>query len=134
MSVPAVRAIKRGRPDAHVTIATPENLAPIWKLVPEVDAIISLPNTSLFAAVRLIERQAKFDVAVLFPNSLRVALEVWLSDIPRRVGYRGHFRAWLLNQIVREPRKPGPPEHQSVRYLPHRAGLWRGGRQGARVT
>jgi heptosyltransferase-2 len=56
-------------------------------------------------------------VAVLLPNSLRAALEVWLADIPRRVGYRGHFRAWLLNQIVREPRKPGPLEHQSVRYL-----------------
>ena len=117
MSVPAVRAIKRGRPDAHVTIATPANLAPIWKLVSEVDTILSLPNKSLFAAVRLIERQPKFDVAVLFPNSLRVALEVWLSDIPRRVGYRGHFRAWLLNQIVRAPRKPGPPQHQAERYL-----------------
>jgi lipopolysaccharide heptosyltransferase II len=117
MSVPAVRAIKRGRPDAHVTIATPANLAPIWKLVPEVDTIMSLPNKSLFAAIRMIERQLKFDVAVLFPNSLRVALEVWLSDIPRRVGYRGHFRAWLLNQIVREPRRPGPPQHQAERYL-----------------
>jgi lipopolysaccharide heptosyltransferase II len=117
MSVPAVRAIKRGRPDAHVTIATPANLAPIWKLISEVDTVLSLPNKSLFAAIRLIERQPEFDVAILLPNSLRVALEVWLSDIPRRLGYRGHFRAWLLNQIVREPRKPGPPQHQADRYL-----------------
>ncbi len=42
MSVPAVRAIKAGRPDARVTIAAPEKIAPIWKLVPEVDAIIPL--------------------------------------------------------------------------------------------
>jgi heptosyltransferase-2 len=33
------------------------------------------------------------------------------------VGYRGHWRSWLVNQIVREPRKPGPPEHHSVRFL-----------------
>ncbi len=117
MSAPAVRAIKRGRPDAHVTIVSPANLVPIWKLIPEVDEIIALKNKSLFHAVRSIERARNFDVAVLFPNSLRAALEVWLSDVPRRVGYRGHSRAWLLNQIVRDRRKHGPLEHQSLRYL-----------------
>ena len=116
LSTPAVRAIKRGRPDAHVTIAAPAKLASIWKLIPEVDEIISLPNKSLFATVRLLRRQ-KFDVAILFPNSLRSALEVWLSGIPRRVGYRGHSRAWLLNQIVPPPRKPAPIEHQALHYL-----------------
>jgi lipopolysaccharide heptosyltransferase II len=33
------------------------------------------------------------------------------------VGYRGHWRSWLVNQIVREPRKPRPPEHHSLRFL-----------------
>jgi heptosyltransferase II len=117
MSIPAVRAIKRGRPDAHVTVATSARLAPVWKFVPEVDTVISLPGKSLFGAVWLIEREPKFDVAILFPNSLRAALEIWLADIPRRVGYRGHFRSGLLNQIVREPRKPGPPEHHAKRFL-----------------
>jgi len=115
MSVPAVRAIKKGRPDAHVTILAPEKIAPIWKLVSEVDEILSLPNKSLFSAVRLIGRQESFDVAILFPNSLRVAFEVW--GVPRKVGYRGHARGWLLNQIVREPRRPGPPEHHATRFL-----------------
>jgi heptosyltransferase II len=117
ISVPAVRAIKRGRPDAHATIAAPAKIAAIWKLIPEVDEIISLPSNSLLAAVRAICRQPEFDVALLFPNSLRVALEAWLSGIPRRVGYRGHWRAWLLNQIVRKRGKPRPPEHQSLHYL-----------------
>jgi heptosyltransferase-2 len=115
MSVPAVRAIKKGRPDAHVTILAPEKIAPMWKLIPEVDEILSLPNKSLFSAVRLIGRQGRFEAAILFPNSLRVALEVW--RVPRKVGYRGHARAWLLNQIVREPRRPGPPEHHATRFL-----------------
>jgi heptosyltransferase II len=117
MSVPAVRAIKAGRPDARVTIAAPENIAPIWKLVPEVDAIIPLPGSRLLSAVRLLRREPSFDVAILFPNSLRSALESWLTAIPRRVGYRGHWRRWLLNQIVPIPRKPGPPEHHSLRFL-----------------
>ena len=117
MSVPAVRAIKNGRPDVHVTIAAPDKIAPMWKLIPEVDAIIPLPEGSLLPVVRLLRQQMPFDVAILFPNSLRVALESWLSGIPRRVGYRGHWRSWLVNQIVREPRKPGPPEHHSLRFL-----------------
>src|SRR5213596_832207 len=117
MSVPAVRAIKNGRPDARVTVAALVNIAPMWKLVPEVDAIIPLPNDSLLPVVSLLKRQRNFDVAILFPNSLRVALESWLSGIPRRVGYRGHWRRLLLNQTVREPRKPGPPEHHSLRFL-----------------
>jgi lipopolysaccharide heptosyltransferase II len=117
MSVPAVRAIKNGRPDIHVTIAAPDKIAPMWKLIPEVDAIIPLSEGSLLSVVRLLKQQMPFDVAILFPNSLRVALESWLSGIPQRVGYRGHCRSWLVNQIVREPRKPGPPEHHSLRFL-----------------
>jgi heptosyltransferase-2 len=117
MSVPAVRAIKRGRPDAQITVAAPAKIASMWKLVSEVDAIIPLTGNSLVAAARLLRRQSSFDAAILFPNSLRVALESWLSGIPRRVGYRGHSRSWLLNQIIPEPRRPGPLEHQSSRYL-----------------
>src|ERR1043166_7724958 len=115
MSVPAVRALKNGRPDAHVTVVAPEKIAAMWKLIAEVDEVLALPNKSLFGAVRLIQRQRHFDVAVLLPNSLRTALEVLF--VPRKVGYRGHTRAWLLNQIVREPRQPHPPEHQAIRFL-----------------
>ncbi len=117
MSVPAVRAIKNGRPDTHITVAAPTKIASMWKLVSEVDAIIPLTGNSLVAAARSLRRQSSFDAAILFPNSLRVALESWLSGIPRRVGYRGHSRSWLLNQIIPEPRRPGPLEHQSSRYL-----------------
>ena len=117
MSVPAVRAIKNGRPDTHITVAAPAKIASMWKLVSEVDAIIPLTGNSLVAAARSLRRQSRFDAAILFPNSLRVALESWLSGIPRRVGYRGHSRSWLLNQIIPEPRRPGPLEHQSSRYL-----------------
>jgi lipopolysaccharide heptosyltransferase II len=116
MSVPAVRAIKNGRPDTHITVAAPAKIASMWKLVSEVDAIIPLTGNSLVAAARSLRRQSSFDAAILFPNSLRVALESWLSGIPRRVGYRGHSRSWLLNQIIPEPRRPGL-EHQSSRYL-----------------
>ena len=117
MNVPAVRAIKTGRPDAHITVAVPSKIASMWKLVPEVSEIIPLPNKSLLATVRSIRRQSRFDVVILFPNSLRAALETWLTGIPRRVGYRGHFRSWLLNQIICQRETPGPIEHQADRYM-----------------
>ena len=117
MSSPAVRAIKRGRPDAHVTVAAPSKIAAVWKIIPEVDEILTLNQKSALARAAILRDQPGFDVAILFPNSLRAALEVWLAGIPRRVGYCGHGRRWLLNQIVREPRKPGPIQHQSQRYL-----------------
>ena len=117
ISAPAIRAIKDGRPDAHITVATPSKIAAIWKLIPEVDAIVPLKGRSLFAAIGSIRRQPGFDVAILFPNSLRVALEAWLAGVPRRVGYRGHSRRWLLNQVVPKSRRVGPPEHQAFHYL-----------------
>jgi heptosyltransferase-2 len=117
ISMPAVRAIKAGRPDTHITVAAPEKIASVWKLVPEVDQVISLSSRSIFSVVGLLRRQTIFDVAILFPNSLRVALEVWLAGVPRRVGYRGHHRRQLLNQIIPERPRLGPVEHQVVHYL-----------------
>ncbi len=115
ISMPAVRAIKLGRPDAHVTVAAPAKLAPVWKLVPEVDEVIPLPTDSLLSDGEVDRRQQPFDVAILFPNSLRSALEVWLARIPRRVGYRGHHRSLALESdhsgapATRSHRAPGPP-------------------------
>ncbi len=115
ISAPAVRALKRGRPDAHVTVAVPAKLAPVWRLIPEVDEVLPLPSKSLWETRRLFARQKPFDVAVLLPNSLRVALEAW--GIPRVVGFRGHRRAWLLDQIVPPRVVAGPIEHQVRHYL-----------------
>jgi lipopolysaccharide heptosyltransferase II len=119
MSVPAVRAIKAGRVDAHVTILTPAKLADVWRSVPEVDEVITIdPGERVFAVARKIRRD--FDVAVLFPNSLRVALEAWLAGIPRRVGYPGHHRRRLLNSVLapkKKKKETQPPRHQVHHYL-----------------
>src|SRR5205807_10498149 len=116
MSVPAVRAIKGGRPDAHLTVAVPEKLAPLWKIVSEIDEVIVLPSKSIFVAARLIRQNPPFDAAILFPNSLRSALEVFLAGIPRRVGLTGHWRAWLLYQGPRKTFSRGIV-HQTSKYL-----------------
>jgi len=116
MSIQAARAFKLGRPDARLAILAPEKLAGLWKRVPEIDEVIAIGRgeSALSIARRL---RGRFDATVLFPNSLRSALEVWLAGIPRRVGFAGHSRSALLNQII-PPRKKKEtrPEHHADRY------------------
>jgi lipopolysaccharide heptosyltransferase II len=119
MSVPAVRALKRGNPGAHIAVLTPEKIADVWRLVTEVDEVIAIPAASrgVFRVARLI-RGRGFDTAVIFPNSLRTALEPWLARIPRRIGYAGHTRRWLLTEIFHEEKgATAPPRHQAFHYM-----------------
>jgi len=117
MAIPAARAFKTGRPDARLAVLAPEKLAALWSAVPEVDEVIPFAKGDglLRVAGRLRNR---FDVAVLFPNSLRSAAEAWLAGVPRRVGYDGHFRSRLLNQIIRpkKSKKVARPLHHADRY------------------
>ena len=116
MSAKSARAFKAGRPDAQLAILCPAKLADFWKRLPEVDEVISFEKEESFLSVAK-KLCGRFDVAVLFPNSLRAALEAWLAGIPRRVGFRGHSRAFFLNQIIPEPKqKPRQPEHHVDRY------------------
>ncbi len=117
MTVPAVRAIKRGRPDAHVSVLTQAKLVDFWKTVAEVDEVLAIgAGEGVFAVAKKI-RRGNFDAAILFPNSLRSALEAWLARVPRRIGYAGHGRKYLLNQILHREEPPGPPRHQVHHYL-----------------
>lgn len=100
MNIPAVQACKATRPDLHLSILTPAKLAPLWRRVPGVDAVLEItPGESPFHLARRLKQQ--FDAAILFPNSLRVALEARALKIPRIAGYRGHSRSWLIGQMPR---------------------------------
>lgn len=119
MSTPAVQAIKRGRPDAHVTVLVKAKLADYWRNIPEVDAVLPIEaQDSVWDVARKL--RGKFDVAIVLPNSIRSALEPWLAGVPRRVGYPGKWRRLLLNQpFVANRRKtqPQPARHQVYHYL-----------------
>lgn len=119
MSVPAVAAAKSARPDLHLTVLSPAKLAPLWRRVPEVDEVIEIaPGES----PRQIGRRVKksFDVAILFPNSLRSALEARALGIPRLAGYPGHQRRWLLGQWPKfSPEDCGHHARSCLRLMHH---------------
>lgn len=124
MAAPVVEALASGRPDARVTVLTPANLAPLWRHLPAVAEVIALENKpSPHRVRRLLARHGRcFDVAILLPNSLRSALEVRTPLVHRRIGFPGHHRRRLLDQIIPEPgpadpRTPEPPLHHARRYL-----------------
>jgi lipopolysaccharide heptosyltransferase II len=117
MSANAARAFKLGRPDSRLTILCPGKLAAFWRAVPEVDHVLEIPKgASVFQVAGLLRGQ--FDVAVLFPNSIRSAMEVWLAGIPRRVGFAGRGRTRLLNQpiVIKKKERVPKPLHHAERY------------------
>ena len=114
MGIPAVEACKAGRPDARITVLAPEKLAPLWRRVAAVDEVIGIgPGETPGQLARRIGRE--FDVAILFPNSLRSALEARALKIDRIVAYPGHWRSWLVHQSPRAPAESGG--HQANRFL-----------------
>ena len=118
MSVPAMRAIKAGRPDLKLTILSPAKLAAFWREIDEVDAVIEIPaKASPWQVAGVIKKSGRFDVAILLPNSVRSALEVWLAGIPRRVGREKHRGKFLLNQTMEVKHPVHPTLHQGAELL-----------------
>ena len=118
ISIPAVRAIKSGRPDAHITVAAPEKIAPVWKLVagsgrgPADSAeIVAWQHR------RFLKQQNPFDAAVLFPNSLRIALEALAGAHPATSWIPRTSSQLAVESDHSRTREAGSVEHQAIRYL-----------------
>jgi heptosyltransferase-2 len=106
MAEPLLAALAR-RGDV-LTVAALPWVAPVFRAMPQVPAIVELP----FAHGRLDWRarrrvaaslRGRFDAAYVLPNSIKSALVPWLARIPLRVGYRGEGRPLLLNRRLPNP-------------------------------
>ena len=118
MAFPAVRALRKGRPDLRLTVFTPGKLADLWKSLGIIDDIITKDGKEGVRSVaRRIKQRAHYDAAILFTNSTRSTLEFWLAGIPRLVGFKGSLRSKLMHQITPEQKPGTPPEHQARKYL-----------------
>jgi heptosyltransferase-2 len=102
LTIPAIRAIRSGRPDVHISILTPPKLADLWRDRGFIDEVFTSFD----------ELKGKsFEVSVLLPNSFRSAWEAWRLGIPSRLGYGGHSRSFLLTAICPEEFRAGVHEH-----------------------
>lgn len=117
MSMPAIQAFKQKHPGCRVSLLVKPDLAPLWQMHGEADEVLSYDpdHTGTFrVAGRL--RRGKFDAAYVFPNSFRSAFMPFLARIRPRIGFKGHWRRFLLTDIAD---KTGPygGMHQSQEYM-----------------
>ncbi|MDR1146598.1 MAG: lipopolysaccharide heptosyltransferase II [Verrucomicrobiales bacterium] len=113
LTLPAVRQFTGS--GLRPAVLCPEKLRDFWRLVPGLGEILSV-QPRLRDTAKLL-RAKKFTAALLFPNSLTVALEAWLAGIPRRVGFHGHRRRWLLTDSVPRPAPVAGFIHQTRQNL-----------------
>lgn len=108
-----------------VTVAALPWVAPVFRAMPQVADVLEWP----FAHGRLdwgmrqriaAELRGRFDAAYVLPNSIKAALIPWLARIPRRIGYHGEGRIWLLNRRLPNPagRPPMAPFYAALAGAP----------------
>ena len=100
MTTPALLRLREALPETHITLLTQEKQAGLWAGHPAVDEVITFAREEgIFRVARRL-REGGFDAALVLPNSVRSGLEVRLAGIPRRIGYAGGWRDWLLTQAI----------------------------------
>ena len=113
MAQPLLRLLKERDPQCAIDVLAPAWVAPVWRAMSEVGAVIEAPFRH--GALQLRERwrfarelrRRGYAAAYVLPNTLKFALIPWLAGIPRRVGYRGESRHGLIN-VMHEDDKSAP--------------------------
>ncbi len=104
MATPTLRALRELYPQAHISYLMRRYVKPIYAGMPWADQLITYRTGKTQAkagkgqffdlAARL--RAARFDLALLLPNSFKSALVCKMAKIPRIVGYDRDGRGFLL--------------------------------------
>jgi len=113
MAVPALRALRRGWPEARILAAGPwastlagQSLA---------DVLVTYPR-AWSGRLRVADTVREFegDTAIILPNSSEAALTARYWGASRRIGFADGARSWLLSDPVG---LPSPRRHQIDEYL-----------------
>ncbi len=106
VSVPAIRALRRAWPQAHISMVANPLVVELLSRCPYLDELISYDNTGPekagpgYARFILGLRRRRFTHAVHFRRYLRSELMGFLSGAPVRVGFATEARVQLVNRKV----------------------------------
>lgn len=105
MTIPALRALRRILPNAHLTLAVRPSAKGIFSEVDFVDDVLVYDRRNAFSVVPQIRewRRRKFDLAVLFQNAFEAALIPFLAGVPIRLGYATESRQAMLTHPLPLP-------------------------------
>lgn len=110
MALPALADLRRHFADARLTVAARASVAALFRMVPGVDEVLTLPGRGGLAALTSWGQDAAalaaggFDTALLFPNSFASALVVSRAGIAERWGLATDGRRRLLTRTAPRPR------------------------------
>jgi heptosyltransferase-2 len=112
MTIPALRALRRVLPEAHITLVVRPGTRGIFSEADYIDEILVYDRKNAFSVFAQLGewKRRKFDLAVLFQNAFEAALIPFLAGVPLRLGYATESRQALLTH-------PLPlPEWRSTRH------------------
>jgi lipopolysaccharide heptosyltransferase II len=115
MALPALSDLRVHLPEASIDVAARPPVAPLFTMVPTVNAVVTLDRH----LDRL--RRGQYEAALLLTNSFNTARVAWRAAIPERWGYRRDFRTLLLTKSVTPPTRVHQTEY--YRHLVRALGL-----------
>ena len=132
MTQPLLALLRAQQSGGQIHALCPPHIAPVYRAMREVDSVIESPNVhgklDLAGRWRLARslRNARYDRAMVLPNSAKSALAPWFAGIPLRVGYLGEARRLLLSRVHDDRRngseRPPMVEHYAaLAFEPGRA-------------
>ncbi len=114
MSLPTLRSLRLMEPKAHIAVLTKKSLGELYRGATSVDEV--LPYDGAIGAVKA-ARTGKFDAALILPRSFSSALMMFSARVPRRIGYRGEGRSFMLTDAL--PRDRALLATHRVHYYHH---------------
>ena len=101
MAMPALAALRRRLPGAHIAMLAKPSVAPLWSMFPAVNEVFPLRKG--FAGMRETIRDVRrggFEFAYILPKSFRAAWVPFVARVPGRRGMPGHGRDWMLTELA----------------------------------
>lgn len=111
MSHSLVRFLKEKNHDTQIDVLAPPSTLPLVSRMPGVNSGIKIEagHGQLLLEYRYnlgkALKKARYDQAIILPNSLKSALVPFFADIDTRTGYRGEYRYYLVNDMRLQSRR-----------------------------
>src|SRR5215203_577324 len=105
MTVPALRALRRVLPDAHITLVIRPGTKGIFSEADFIDDVLAYDRKGALSVLGQVRewKRRKFDLAILFQNAFEAALIPFFAGVPLRFGYATELRQALLTHPMPLP-------------------------------
>ena len=129
LALPAVNAVRRALPNAHLVVMARQAVADLWRMT-QVDRVLPFAFRPWLAGMRdrmafaRMLRGQHFDAALVLPNSFDAALVPLLARIPDRAGWPTDCRSLMLTRRI--PKPPYLADTSQAQLYLHLVGQWLG--------